>query len=87
MCDDGIIYIGIEIGTDDGGEIVAVNSDGTENWRQRLSNTRAEPLPVPSRTIAPNKTGSATKVSPVAPDSDIDKGSSHEAQSPPQPDV
>ena len=45
MCADGIIYVGIEIGTDDGGEIVAVNSDGTENWRQRLSNTRAESSP------------------------------------------
>jgi len=38
ICADGIIYTGIEIGDRDGGEIVAVNPDGTERWRERLSN-------------------------------------------------
>jgi outer membrane protein assembly factor BamB len=45
ICADGIIYIGIRIGTDDGGEIVAVNSDGTEHWRHRLSNVDADSSP------------------------------------------
>jgi len=45
ICADGIIYIGIRIGTYDGGEIVAVNSDGTEHWRQRLSNVEADSSP------------------------------------------
>jgi len=45
ICADGIIYIGIHIGTDDGGEIVAVNSDGTEHWRQRISNVDADSSP------------------------------------------
>jgi outer membrane protein assembly factor BamB len=45
ICADGIIYIGIEIGTYDGGEIVAINSDGTEHWRQRISNWDADSSP------------------------------------------
>ena len=45
ICADGIIYTGIEIGDRDGGEIVAVNSDGMEHWRQRLSNHDADSSP------------------------------------------
>ena len=45
MCADGIIYIGVEIGERDGGELVAVNSDGTLRWRSRLSNHRVESSP------------------------------------------
>jgi len=35
---DGTIYTGIEIGDVDGGEIVAVNPNGTLRWRNRISN-------------------------------------------------
>ena len=45
ICADGIIYIGIEIGEWDGGEIVAINSDGTEHWRHLLSNIDADSSP------------------------------------------
>jgi len=45
ICADGIIYMGVEIGDMDGGEIVAVNSDGTERWRQRISNQEADSSP------------------------------------------
>jgi outer membrane protein assembly factor BamB len=34
---DGIIYVGTNIGDGAGGEIIAVNSDGTERWRQRIA--------------------------------------------------
>jgi len=45
ICADGIIYMGVEIGDRDGGEIVAVNSDGTEHWRQRISNYYVDSSP------------------------------------------
>ena len=45
ICADGIIYIGVTIGDWDGGEILAINSDGTERWRQRLSNYRGRSSP------------------------------------------
>ena len=45
ICADGIIYTGIEIGDNDGGEIVAVNRDGTERWRERLSNCWVDSSP------------------------------------------
>ena len=45
ICADGIIYTGIEIGDRDGGEIVAVNPDGTERWRERISNRWVDSSP------------------------------------------
>jgi len=35
---DGIIYVGSNIGEVSGGEIIAINSDGTERWRHRIAN-------------------------------------------------
>ncbi len=46
ICADGIIYTGIEIGDMDGGEIVAVNPDGSERWRERLSNLWVDSSPI-----------------------------------------
>jgi outer membrane protein assembly factor BamB len=34
---DGIIYVGTNIGEVDGGDIIAVNSDGSLRWRHRIS--------------------------------------------------
>jgi outer membrane protein assembly factor BamB len=34
---NGIIYVGVEIGESAGGEIIAINSDGTELWRKRIA--------------------------------------------------
>ena len=45
ICADGIIYTGIKIGDNDGGEIVAVNPDGTERWRERISNRWVDSSP------------------------------------------
>jgi len=45
ICADGIIYTGTEIGDGNGGEIVAVNSNGTEKWRKRISNCWVESSP------------------------------------------
>jgi len=45
ICADGIIYTGIEISDRDGGEIVAVNPDGTERWRERISNKWVDSSP------------------------------------------
>ncbi|GAI33677.1 unnamed protein product, partial [marine sediment metagenome] len=45
ICANGIIYIGIEIGDRDGGDILVLNPDGTERWRMRLSTTRARSSP------------------------------------------
>jgi len=42
---DGTIYVGLEIGQMDGGEIIAVNPDGTERWRKRISNDEARSSP------------------------------------------
>jgi outer membrane protein assembly factor BamB len=35
---DGTIYFGTNIGEGFGGEIIAVNSDGTEKWRKKIAN-------------------------------------------------
>jgi len=35
---DGIIYVGTIFGDGAGGDIIAVNSNGTERWRQRIAN-------------------------------------------------
>ena len=35
---DGTIYIGTHIGQSDGGEIIAINPDGTEKWRKLIAN-------------------------------------------------
>jgi len=45
ICADGIIYTGIEVGDSDGGDIVAVNPDGTERWRKRISNSWSKSSP------------------------------------------
>jgi len=42
ICDDGILYVGTEIGDRDGGEIIAVNPNGALRWRNRISNGWAE---------------------------------------------
>jgi outer membrane protein assembly factor BamB len=42
---DGTIYVGVEIGNRDGGEIIAVNSDGTERWRKKISNYHVDSSP------------------------------------------
>ena len=34
---DGIIYVGTNIGDGAGGEIIAINPDGTERWRKRIA--------------------------------------------------
>jgi outer membrane protein assembly factor BamB len=34
---DGTIYVGTNIGETSGGEIIAVNPDGTERWRKRIA--------------------------------------------------
>jgi outer membrane protein assembly factor BamB len=45
ICDDGILYIGLEIGDGQGGEILAVNPDGTERWRKRIGSDWVESSP------------------------------------------
>jgi outer membrane protein assembly factor BamB len=45
ICADGIIYVGVGIGDWDGGDILALNSDGTERWRKRLSTKRVRSSP------------------------------------------
>ena len=35
---DGIIYIGTHIGETSGGDIIAINPDGTERWRKLIAN-------------------------------------------------
>ena len=42
---DGIIYIGTHIGDVDGGEIVAVNPDGTLRWRKTIANYHVDSSP------------------------------------------
>jgi len=42
---DGTIYIGTHIGSGVGGEIIAVNSDGTEKWRKRIGYECVESSP------------------------------------------
>jgi len=45
ICDDGSIYVGTLIGNDAGGEIVAVNPDGTELWSKRIADLRVQSSP------------------------------------------
>ncbi len=42
---DGTIYIGTIIGDGRGGEIIAVNQDGTEQWRKILANVSVDSSP------------------------------------------
>jgi len=42
---DGTIYIGTNIGETSGGEIIAVNPDGTEKWRKKIANKWVESSP------------------------------------------
>jgi hypothetical protein len=42
---DGTIYIGTFIGETGGGEIIAVNPDGTEHWRKKISNEWVDSSP------------------------------------------
>ena len=46
---EGIIYFGIHLGqpgSSTGGEIIAVNPDGTENWRKKIANKWIDSSPV-----------------------------------------
>jgi len=36
VCSDGIIYVGTNIGEGAGGELIAINPDGTERWRKKI---------------------------------------------------
>ena len=42
---DGTIYFGVCIGEDEGGEIIAVNPDGTEKWRETIADERVQSAP------------------------------------------
>ncbi|MCK5261060.1 MAG: PQQ-binding-like beta-propeller repeat protein [Thermoplasmatales archaeon] len=42
---DGTIYVGVNIGSDAGGEILAINPDGTERWRKRIAGWAVESSP------------------------------------------
>jgi PKD repeat protein len=42
---DGTIYFGTCIGATTGGEIIAVNPDGTERWRKRIANELVDSSP------------------------------------------
>ena len=42
---DGIIYVGTNIHETDGGEIIAINPDGTERWRRMIANTFVDSSP------------------------------------------
>ncbi len=42
---DGTIYTGVKISDGDGGEIIAVNPDGTEKWRKKIAKFRVESSP------------------------------------------
>jgi len=39
---EGTIYVGANIGNGNGGEILALNSDGTERWRKKISDEECE---------------------------------------------
>jgi len=45
VCADGIIYVGTQIYETSGGEIVAVNPDGTERWRKTIANDWVQSSP------------------------------------------
>jgi len=42
---EGTIYVGTNIGETSGGEIIAVNPDGTERWRKRIANEWVDSSP------------------------------------------
>ncbi len=42
---DGTIYFGVCIGEDQGGEIIAINSNGIEEWRATIADERIESAP------------------------------------------
>jgi outer membrane protein assembly factor BamB len=42
---DGTIYFGVCIGEDQGGEIIAINSNGNEEWRATIADERIESAP------------------------------------------
>lgn len=42
---EGIIFFGTHIGNDGGGEIIAVNPDGTERWRKKIANMYIDSAP------------------------------------------
>jgi outer membrane protein assembly factor BamB len=42
---DGTIYVGTNIGESAGGEIVAINDNGTERWRKKIANWWVESSP------------------------------------------
>ena len=42
---EGIVYFGTMIGVGNGGELIAVNPDGTERWRNKISNHWVESSP------------------------------------------
>jgi len=42
---DGIIYFGTHIGKTDGGELIAVNSDGSERWRLKIATVWTDSAP------------------------------------------
>ncbi len=42
---DGIIYVGTNIGDAAGGEIIAINPDGTERWRKKIANEWVDSSP------------------------------------------
>ena len=42
---EGTIYFGTNIGETSGGEIIAVNSDGTEKWRKKIANRWVDSSP------------------------------------------
>lgn len=52
ICADGIIYVGAEIGNMGGGEIIAINPNGTERWRHQVCRFWVDSSP----TIGPDGT-------------------------------
>ena len=42
---DGTIYVGVNIGSGAGGEILALNPDGTKRWKKKLSDDSCESSP------------------------------------------
>jgi len=46
ISDDGIIYVGSEIGDGNGGELIAINLNGMEIWRIRICNMWCKSSPI-----------------------------------------
>ena len=42
---DDAIYVGTNVGEGTGGEIIAINPDGTERWRKKIANKWVESSP------------------------------------------